>query len=71
MAWFNLNNPNAPGTPSSYSPVGSPSCSGDQQICAINATASGSQPVITDALRNEMLTALNTHSSTSNVQLKD
>ncbi|WP_270089981.1 hypothetical protein [Sphingobacterium sp. SYP-B4668] len=71
MAIFHLNDPTKPGLPSSYLP-GPPStpCAGNSQICTINATASGTVPVITEALRNEMLQALNTHANTANVILK-
>lgn len=71
MAWFSLIDPSNPGQPSSYQPVGSPSCSGNNQICALQADNDGSgHPEITEDLRNEMLTALNTRTSSTNVQLK-
>ncbi|SEO05086.1 hypothetical protein SAMN05216436_1309 [bacterium A37T11] len=71
MAWFQLDVPSAPADPSSYSVNSSPSCSGNSQICAVQTTASGSgDPNLTDALKNEMLQALNTHTSTTNVRLK-
>jgi len=74
MAWYSLNDPDAPGDPSSYQEIGSPSgCSGNNQICAVQASeGSPGFPDLTDALKNEMLTALNTHSTanTPNVRLK-
>lgn len=71
MAWFQLNDPSNPGEPSNYQPVGSPSCSGNNQICAVQATNDGTgHPEITEDLKNEMLTALNTRTSSANVQLK-
>lgn len=72
MALFQLNNQSAPANPASYSiPTVTPSCSGNQRICTINATDNGSgQPVLDAAILGEMVTALNTHSNTSNVNLK-
>jgi len=70
MATFQLNVPSAPGLSSSYS-IGTPACSGVNQICTIQATDDGSgHPDITDSLKNEMLQALNTRTSTTNVRLK-
>lgn len=69
MATFQLNVPNNPGLPASYS-LGTPSCSGNNQICSIEADDNGGKPIITDDLRNEMLEALNTRSNTLNVSLK-
>ncbi|WP_454880899.1 hypothetical protein [Sphingobacterium detergens] len=69
MATFQLNNPNAPGNPASYS-LGTPSCSGNNSICTIEAPNSGGVPTISSALKDEMLQALNTRTSTTNVKLK-
>ncbi|TJZ50065.1 hypothetical protein FAZ15_21860 [Sphingobacterium olei] len=69
MATFQLNNPNAPGSPSSYS-LGNPGCDGNNQICTIEADNVGGAPDITDDLKNEMLEALNTRNNTDNVTLK-
>lgn len=75
MSLFQLNNQSLPAQPSSYSPAPTsppPSCSGDQNICTINATDNGSgQPILDVAILSEMVTALNNHSNTSNVSLKD
>ncbi|MDQ1150858.1 hypothetical protein QE382_002842 [Sphingobacterium zeae] len=69
MALFQLNDPSDPGNPDSYS-AGSPGCSGNNQICTIDAPNVGGKPDITEDLRNEMLEALNTRTNTSHVTLK-
>ncbi|WP_400261296.1 hypothetical protein ACFX5U_15380 [Sphingobacterium sp. SG20118] len=69
MPTFQLNNPNNPGDPASYS-LGTAPCSGSNQICTIEAPNSTGVPSISTALRNEMLQALNTRTSTTNVKLK-
>lgn len=73
MAQFQLNNQSAPANPASYSLAsGTPSCTGDQNICTIEAANDGSgRPVLNSAILGEMVTALNTHSNTANVSLKD
>ncbi len=72
MAWFVINDDDNPGVPASYSPAPTPipECGGEQQVCRINASASGASPVITTALLIEMVQALNTHTETPNVKLK-
>lgn len=69
MATFQLNNPSNPGDPASYS-LGTPPCLGNNQICTIEAPNAGGVPTISNALRNEMLQALNTKTNTTNVKLK-
>ncbi|WP_447767938.1 hypothetical protein [Sphingobacterium faecium] len=69
MATFQLNDPSNPGLPASYS-LGSPGCSGNNQICTIDAVNNSGQPEITEDLKDEMLEALNTRSNTSHVTLK-
>ncbi|WP_286860081.1 MULTISPECIES: hypothetical protein [Sphingobacterium] len=72
MAWFSFTGSN-PTNPAHYTNVGStpPACSGDNSICAIQTNPTGSgQPQLTDALKNEMIIALNDRTSSSNVQLK-
>lgn len=73
MAQFQLNNPNQPTDPSSYTPVdplNPPTCSGDQQICTIDATNTGGQPVIDTNLLKQMVRALNRHIDEPLVKLK-
>ncbi|MGA6118722.1 hypothetical protein [Sphingobacterium sp. UDSM-2020] len=73
MALFQLNTPSNPTSPASYTLISGtpPSCSGDQQICTIEApVGAGSKPQIDRPLLEEMVTALNTHTNSSNVTLK-
>ncbi|MCW2263752.1 MULTISPECIES: hypothetical protein [Sphingobacterium] len=72
MALFQLNNPNQPTDPSSYTiPTGTPTCSGSQQICTIDAPDNGSgQPVIDSNLLKQMVRALNRHTDEPLVKLK-
>ncbi|MGA6119570.1 hypothetical protein [Sphingobacterium anhuiense] len=71
MPWFQLL-PNGDLTdPNDYNLVGAPNCSGLKYICAIQASADvNSKPVLTTALRNEMLRALQTKSNSTNVLLR-
>ncbi|GGH14624.1 hypothetical protein FAZ19_07315 [Sphingobacterium alkalisoli] len=73
MAWFSLNPSGNPTQPNNYTLQSSqPSCSGEDQICALQANNNGSgQPVITDALKNEMIVALHSRTPSANVSLKD
>ncbi|MCS3557664.1 MULTISPECIES: hypothetical protein [unclassified Sphingobacterium] len=71
MALFQLNNQDEPTNPSSYTLAsGTPSCSGDQQICTIEATNSGGQPVIDTNLLKQMVRALNRHTNEPLVKLQ-
>ncbi|WP_400261421.1 hypothetical protein ACFX5U_16070 [Sphingobacterium sp. SG20118] len=72
MALFKLNNQSLPADPLSYSiPATIPPCSGNNQICTINATDDGSgYPELNLSVLSEMVTALNTRTSTTNVKLK-
>lgn len=72
MSWFSLNVNGNPTQPGDYSPVASPSCpTGTNKICAIQADPDGSgQPVITDSLKDEMIVALHSRTSSTNVQLR-
>ena len=71
MAWFQLKAGGNPTIPNDYNAASTPSCSGTGKICAIQTTASGSgQPQLTDALKNEMIVALEGRTSSSNVLLK-
>jgi len=72
MAWFSFTGTN-PTNPAHYTDVGStqPGCTGNDSICAIQTTANASgQPQLTDALKNEMIVALNDRTPSSNVLLK-
>lgn len=74
MATFQLNNQSAPTSPASYSLVTGtpPSCSGDQRICTITANDNGSgQPLIDAGVLTNMVNALNSHSNTGGINLKD
>ena len=72
MAWFSLDDGGTPTQPSDYSLVSSPSCDGSDQICAVQANDNGSgQPILSNALKDEMINALHNRASSTNVQLKD
>jgi len=74
MSWFSLNPSGTPTQPSDYTLVsGTPSgCSGSNQICAVQANNNGSnQPVLTAALKDEMINALHSRTPSTNVQLKN
>lgn len=60
MAWF-IYNSGAASNPTSYTLVGStPTCPGANRICAIFADPDGGGfPILTTALRNNMIDALN------------
>lgn len=71
MAWFELVANGDATDPNDYNAVGSPSCVGTNHICAVQASADlSNKPIFTTPLRNEMITALNTNSNTTNVQLR-
>ncbi|WP_144243337.1 hypothetical protein [Sphingobacterium sp. ML3W] len=72
MNWFKLTGTD-PSNPSHYTLVSSaPICiAPPQRLCAIYALNDGSgQPVITDALKNEMINALQNQVNTTNVLLE-
>ena len=70
MAWFSFTGSD-PVTPSDYTLNPSPSCAGANKICAIQADAdSNNHPEITDSLKDEMIRALNSRASSTNVTLK-
>lgn len=75
MAWFSLTPDESPTNPSNYTNVGNTrptTCEGQDQICAIQANDNGSgQPVLTDALKNDMISALHNRANNSNVSLKE
>jgi hypothetical protein len=73
MPYYTLNPGGSPIVSTDYTNIGGTaptSCGGSEQICAIY-TEGNSQPVLTNALKNEMVLALNNHASTSNVFLKN
>lgn len=73
MSWFPFSGTN-PSDPTHYSaPVTSPICTGlPQQMCALQAANNGSgQPIITDALKNEMINSLENQVNGTNVKLKE
>lgn len=72
MALFNYVGPD-PSQPSSYTPSsGAPSCGiVTEQMCTLEAANNGSdEPVITDALKNEMINSLQNQVNGTNVKLK-
>ena len=72
MNWYSFTGSN-PTNPAHYTNVGStpPACLGNDSICAIQANPTGSgQPQLTDALKNEMIVALNNRTPSTNVLLK-
>ena len=73
MAWFSLNPGGNPTVPNDYTIQGSqPSCAGTDHICAVQATPdSNNKPQLTDALKYEMIIALDNRSASTNVSLKD
>lgn len=71
MPWFQLLTNGDPTDPNDYNIVTSPSCSGSNYICAIQtSTDVNNKPIITTPLRNEMIIALQTRSSSTNVHLR-
>ncbi|WP_293924792.1 hypothetical protein [Sphingobacterium sp. UBA6320] len=73
MAYFSLNTSGNPTDPQDYTLQGSqPTCLGEDQICAVQASNNGSnKPVLTEALKNEMIIALHSRTPSTNVSLKD
>jgi len=72
MAWFSFTGTN-PSQPSHYTLVASqPTCPGlTQRMCALQAMNDGSNnPVITDALQNEIINSLENQVNGTNVKLK-
>lgn len=75
MAWFSLQPSGNPIQPSDYTLVGTnppTGCDGIDQICAVQATTgAGNTPVLSAALKDEMINALHNRTASTNVQLKD
>ncbi|MNT82322.1 hypothetical protein D3C72_2220360 [compost metagenome] len=72
MAYFSLNTGGDPVDPQDYTLQASqPSCSGSNQICAIQATDNGSgEPVLSPTLKDQMIQALHSRTSNATVSLK-
>ncbi|AIM37554.1 hypothetical protein KO02_13300 [Sphingobacterium sp. ML3W] len=72
MAWFELTGSN-PTQSSDYTLNNTPSCGGQDQICAVQATpdTSGQKPILSAALKDEMILALHNRTASTNVQLRD
>lgn len=71
-SWFSRTGNLNPTSPSSYVKQSlQPSCSGSDTICAIFATVdTGDVPSLTGALKDEMILALDSGTSTANVKLR-
>ncbi|MCW2259597.1 MULTISPECIES: hypothetical protein [Sphingobacterium] len=72
MSWFNFTGSN-PSNPAHYTLLpGTPSCNAPtQQMCALQAMNDGAgNPVITDALKNEIINSLQNQVNGVNVNLK-
>lgn len=72
MAWFNYTGTD-PSQPSHYTLIaGTPTCAvPTQQMCALQAmNDGGGNPVITDALKNEIIFSLQNQVNNTNVRLK-
>lgn len=71
MSWFQLSPGGNPTEPTDYAPAGTPACTGSGKICAVNANPDASgDPLLTDALKNEMILALHTGSAQPNVRTR-
>ncbi|MCS3556945.1 MULTISPECIES: hypothetical protein [unclassified Sphingobacterium] len=74
MAWFSLQPSGNPIQPSDYTLLTNPptGCSGTNQICAVQATTGpGNTPVLSAALKDEMIEALHNRTASTNVELKN
>ena len=71
-SWFSRTGSGNPSDPNSYVKQAlQPSCLGNNSICAIFATVdTGNLPSLTAALKDEMLLALDSRTSTTNVKLR-
>ncbi|MCY4779258.1 hypothetical protein ORI89_06325 [Sphingobacterium sp. UT-1RO-CII-1] len=72
MSWFELTGSNPTFSQDYTLRSSAPSCPiGTDQICAVQANNDGSDhPELTEALKDEMILALHTRSSSTNVKLK-
>lgn len=71
-SWFQFNGGD-PDVASNYTQVTTPSCpSGNIHLCAIQATVgTGSKPVLTDALKQEISDAIDQQTPSANVDLRN
>lgn len=73
MAWFTLDpNSTDPTKPENYTlATGTPSCGGQNRICAVQAENDGSnKPELTEELKDEMIIALHNRSDRTDVKLR-
>lgn len=72
MAWFELTG-SSPIAPNDYTlRTSPPSCGGQDQICSVQASNNGSdKPVLSAALKDEMITALHFGTESTNVKLRN
>jgi hypothetical protein len=77
MSWFILDPTGSPTVSSDYTLVTGPNpptgCNGTDQICAVQATpnSSGQEPVLSAALKDEMINALHNRTASTNVKLRN
>ena len=72
MAWFQLKANGTATDPNDYASTGAPTCSGDNHICAVQASPdANNKPILTPSLKDEMINALNNEASSTNVQLRN
>lgn len=72
MAWFTLNTGGNPTTSQDYTLAsGTPTCVGQNQICAVQANNDGGKPELTEELKDEMILALHSRSDRADVKLKN
>ncbi|MCW2258691.1 MULTISPECIES: hypothetical protein [Sphingobacterium] len=73
MSWFSLDSNGSPIDPNDYQLESTPpiGCDGTDQICAVQATPGpGNIPVLSAALKDEMITALHNRTASTNVKLR-
>lgn len=73
MPWFQLDPAGIPTDPLDYTLEPNPTgCDGTNQICAVQANNNGSdKPVLSAALKDEMINSLHNRTASPNVQLKN
>jgi hypothetical protein len=71
MAWFQLEPAGSPTDPQDYTLEPNPTgCIGTDQICAVQATDNAGHPVLSAALKDEMINALHNRTASTNVKLR-
>ncbi|MEN5055155.1 hypothetical protein [Sphingobacterium kitahiroshimense] len=72
MSWFSLDSNGNPINPNDYQLESTPptGCNGSDQICAVQATDNAGKPVLSPALKDEMITALHDRTPSTNVKLR-